>query len=280
MITINGIQCQELVADLAEGANLISGPIAQKAFLCPWNNRLTVLQGILGLNNAVSLGSAITINTPMPYPDIANAYAYDVSIRGVGSPTQGTNQIQWPFAIVAVDYQALHWSFQGLNYGLSDTLNQICAGTALVNCDQRLKVSTTWITIPGNGLKFATGNPVGRDMSIPLVQIDMQLTFMRVPYLPAQAILNGVGLAPLNSAPFLCQAPGFMLFNGMDTEPTNQTDGTKAQNLTMSVSWRNIPWDQDWDPVGQTFSQVQNSGGTPLLARSDLNQLIPSGYLL
>jgi hypothetical protein len=282
MITIAGVQCQELVADLTEGADLIAGPIAQKGFLCPWTSRLAVAQGILGLNTAVSLGTAITINTPLPYPDIPNAYAHTISIQGVGSPTQGPNQIQWPFAIISVNYQALHWSFAGINFGASDALIQIDPSTPLTYCEQRVKVSTTWITIPGTGLKFANGNKLsGRNVSIPLCQMDMQLTFMRVPYMPAQTILNGVALAPLNSATFLGQQPGFMLFNGMDTETSNQTDGSKSENLTMSISWRNIPWDQDWDPVGQAFSQVQNgSTGSPLLARSDLNQLIPSGYLL
>lgn len=264
------------MSGFGEGYDIQGGPTAQKGFLCPWANRAQVAQGLLGLSSTTHIGS-LTLNTPLSYPELATMYAHSISIQGVGPPTQGAAQLQFTYAIVSVNYQCLPWSFAGTDLG--SYYNNIDPNTPLIYCKQNMAVSTTWIGIPSAKLKFASGNPVNDVQSLPLCQIDMQLTFIRVPYLPGQAVLVAA-TAPLNSATFLGCAAGYVLFNGMTNEQGRDTAGNFIQDCTYSFSYRNVPWDQAWDPKGQAFSQVQNSSGSALLARSDLNATIPPGYLL
>ncbi len=49
MIVINGVNCQEIVADFSEEYDILKGPSAKKGFICLWADRFTVANGLLGL---------------------------------------------------------------------------------------------------------------------------------------------------------------------------------------------------------------------------------------
>jgi hypothetical protein len=277
-LTINGILCQEIVGQFTEGFSLQGGPVAHKGFLCNWNDRYTVAQGLLGLSSTTHVGGSFTLQTPAKYPEIQTIYAHEIQIQPVGRPFQGQNQLAYPQVIVWAGYQALPWSFEGLDYGFLE--NQIDPATPMIYCKQNLDISTELMTIPGIALKFSNGNKVNRDYRLPIVNIDLQITFIRVPYLPAQALL-AASLKPLNSTTFLGQAAGFVLFNGAHNEQTRATDGTMTQDLTLSFSWRSIRWDFDFNPKTGTFLQVQDVvNSNPVVQSSDLNQLLIPGYVI
>ncbi len=279
MIVIGGINCEELVAEFREGFGLLDGPTAQKGFLCPWGDRYTVAQALLGLSATTHIGE-LTLNTPKQYPERATMYAHDIGIQGVGFPQEGTNGVMAFYrAIISVNYQCLPWSFEGIDLGLY--YNNIDPATPLIYCRQTMDYSTCWITIPHKGLKFAGGAFLHRDWKMPLCQIEMNLTFIRVPYLPGQVAFQ-VAKAPLNSTTFLGAPPGYVIFNGWRNEQTRDTAGNFTQDINMSFSFRSVPWDQDWNPLGApaAFQQVQDGAGNPIMQRSDLNILIPPGYRL
>ena len=100
-LVINGIYCDELVNGYTESADIMGGYSARKGYICDWNSRFVVVHGILGLSSTVSIGGNITLNTPMPYPELiaesqsalASNYARSVEMYGVGPPFQNTYTI-------------------------------------------------------------------------------------------------------------------------------------------------------------------------------------------
>ncbi len=277
-VTIAGIVCQELVANYKEGYDILTGPTIQKSYLCNWTDRYTVAKGMLGLANTNSVGGSIFLQTPLQSPELPTAYARSIDIIPVGLPTQGANNCQWTNAIIYASFGCLPWSFSGIDSGFQ--YQQIDPATPLIYCKQDINTSTSWQSIPANKLKFASGNPLFfQTWQMPLFLASISLTFMRVPYYPAQQIFTA-GKSPINSTTFLGLAAGYVFFDGSAQQESRDTTGNFTRDITYNFSYRNIPWDQQWDGVGQAFSQVQQLGGSPVIARSDFNTLIPQGYLL
>ncbi len=282
MIVINGINCEELVANFSEGYGLLDGPTAQKGFLCPWGDRHTVAKGLLGLSATTHIGE-LTLHTPLQYPELSTMYAHDINIQGVGFPQEGTNGVMAFYrAIVSVNYQSLPWSFEGLDYQNSYA-NNIDPITPMIYCRQTMDIIASNIGIPGSGMKFKTsGKPLNKDWKMIICEVELSLQFIRVPYLPAQQVIIA-SEAPVNSTTFLGFLPGFCHFNGMHNEQSRDTDGNFTQDATFTFSGRTqLAWDQEFDPSTGLFDQVviQHGGnaGNPILMRSDLNALIPPGY--
>ncbi len=273
-ITINGIVCQELVEAFGESFDLTQGPTARKGFLCAWNDRYTVANGLLGLSNTTHVGGLITLLTPAQYPQRTTMYAHTIEVRGVGTPTQGSAQIQWTNAILTVGYQCLPWSFAGLDYMQLDPTHPY------IYAEQNFSFSTEFITVPGKQVKYATsGKTLDQDWGFMSPKLDMSITLKYVPYLPAQQILNALQ-APVNSTTYLGCAAGFLLFNGAENHQTRMTDGTFTQDVTYSFSYRPIaPWDYSYDGTNNRWDQVVALDGSNVLNRSDLSLIIPGDYV-
>jgi hypothetical protein len=278
-ITINGIVCQELVANFDEGFDLLGGPTARKGFLCNWGDRYTVAQGLVGLSSSTSIGGTITLNTPAQYPERNTMYAHSIEISGAGPPTQGTKQVQWTNAIVWCNYACLPWSFSGIEAAFP--YMQVDPNTPLIYCKQNITTSTAWMNIPTAKLKFSgSGNPIKDQFAaIPIFHAEIQLTFIRVPYFPAQQIFTS-GKNPINSQTFLGLGAGYVFFNGIQNEQTRDTAGNMTLDITYSFSYQSVKWGYQWDAVGQAFDKVVTSTGGDIIGTSDLNSLIPAGYIL
>lgn len=277
-ITINGVLCQELVADFGEGADIIGGPTAHKGYLCAWADRYTLAKGILGLSNSTSIGGSITLSTPMKYPELwTNMYARSIDIIPVGLPSQGTAQCQWTNAIVYANFGCMPWSFEGIDSGFY--YQQIDPATPLIYCKQSIQTSTEYMTIPTVGLVTAAGNLLEQKWQMPLFRADITLTFMRVPYYPAQAIFT-IGRSPMNSTTFLGLSASYVMFGGSSSEESRDTAGNFTRDITYLFKYRNQKWDYVWDGKAGAWSQVKTSGGAAMIASSDLNTLIPTGYRL
>ncbi len=275
---IGGILCEEIVAGFEEHFHLIDGPSAKKGFLCPWADRFAVANGVLGLNTAVTVGSFITVQVPLRYPQIQYVYAYQISIQPVGAPSQGTYQIQWPYAIVWVDYKATPWSFSGID----DQNNQIDPTKPYIYATQKLNSSSEWITVPGRFAEFKTsGVSTGVDYGFRIANVDMEITLHRLPYLPTSQALNYAGM--INDSVFLGVNVGKLLFNGMETTRTKNTDGTSTTEATFKFTARAQRWDYGFDGQanggnGGWDQIVWPDHSTPFIQSTDLSVVMPSAY--
>ncbi len=276
-IIINGILCQELVEAFGESFDILGGPTARKGFLCDWADRYTVATGMLGLSSTTHIGGSITLLTPLQYPERTTMFARHIEIRGVGPPTQGVVQLQWPKAVLSVEYACLPWSFPGIDY---PGFNQIDPTHPYIWAEQNFSFGSEFITVPGKAVKFAiSGKPLQQDWGFSSPKLDMQITLKNVPYMPSTAVLAAMA-APVNSALYLGVAAGFLLFNGAETHVTRSSDGTYTQEVTYSFSYRPIaPWDYTFDGTTGIWDQVVAAvGGAPVITRSDLSTIIPAFY--
>lgn len=270
---VNGILCQEIVRQYEESADWDKGPMGTKGFLCRWIDRFTVANGLLGLATATTVGGVITLNLPMKHPELNSAYVRAIEIEPKGPPIQGPVQLAFSNCIIWAHYGCIPWSFSGINLGNIDP------ATPLIYAKQNINIVTEVKTIPGAKAYFQSLNkPTGMDYGFPVCIVEMEITFMHVPYLPSQQVLQ-LSQNPINEVTFLGCAPGTVFFLGMKSDQSFDTSGSFDQNLTMAFKYRPIaPWDQDWN--GTAWDTVLGSqGGDPLIGRSDLNQLIPGGYL-
>ena len=274
-IVVNGITCQEIVRNYEESADWDRGPAAVKGFLCPWANRFQVANGLLGLATAASIGGGITLNLPAQHPEIPTIFVRQIAFEPKGPPTQGPRQLQFTNCIVWATYGCIPWSFSGINYGNIDP------ATPLIYAKQNLNIATETKTVPGQRAFFKTADKAtGVDYAFPVTIVEMEVTLMHLPYLPAQQIIT-ISQNPLNSMPFLGCAEGTVYFVGAGSEQSFDTAGTADQNFRMVFKYRPIaPWDQDWS--GATWDTVLNKklsdGGVPFLGRSDLNMLLPTAF--
>lgn len=272
---INGVPCNEIVADFAEGIG-DQGPFARKSYLCDWDKRYTLANGLLGLVTLTG-GSSFRFRFPTAYPESANMYAREVDIRGVGLPTQGPKQLQWTYAIVAVNFGVPRY---GINPG-DDPFgqNSIDPDMPLLYATQEIDFAVEWITLKEGGLKLANGNPAPGDAGIQVPRADMNVTLHKFPLMPAGLILNTLQ-NPLNNARFLNCDAGFCRFNGGKTNRTVAADGAFTQDINYSFSYRPIaPWDQVFDPRSSSWQQLQYTSGGEVITRSNLSTLFTAPYL-
>jgi len=280
-VTINGVVCQELVDGYTESYSFREGPSCRKGYLCSWSQRFQALRGILGLSSVYSVGGIITLNAPMPYPELANLstnpfssdYALNVEIIPVGSPTQGTLNVQWPYAKLYVTFGPFPWSWSGVDF------MQIDPNTPYIWIEQHINYSSEFITIP-KGKAYWKTTPVQTDADFGFQSPLAELTFTlkNIPYLPAQTVIAAMQ-RPINQYTYLNVSPGYLLFNGGRDDPAHVSDGTPARDVQLSFLYRSIAqWDQAWNSGISNWDQVVDVNGNAILKRSDLSQIIPAAY--
>lgn len=303
-VTIAGINCEEVVHEYEEEFDVLGGPSARKTYLCPWANRFTVIHGILGLSSVPLPGGLITLNLPLPFPELAaestnalaSMYARNVLCKGVGPPIQGASNIAFTSAKLQVSFGNYPWTFQGIDYFQIDPVNPY------IWIEQHMDFSGEFITVPGTQVYSSyNGKPISSNGSAQWgfysPMIDVTLTLKNCPYLPAQQALTASG-NPLNSEEYLGCAPGYLMFKGMQDDRTHAPDGTPTGNITIGFSFRSIAqWDciynalasspgnyyiDGGDPAGECpafWDQVLDGpSGDPVQGHSDLSQIIPAAY--
>lgn len=272
--TINGVICQEIVRDFGEDFDLMGGPRAMKGFYCDWADRYRVVIGLLGLSNPVSVGGVITINAPLQYPEISTIYCHSVRVEPKGSPIQGATQIAWPNCIIWAEYRTMPWSWAGIDY------MQIDPSHPLLYAKQNLSMSIQFYEIPSRALYYATGKvPTGQNKAFPCPIINMEITLVRMPYLPAQGVLSAATNGPLNSGTFLGCADGTVMFNGMTNDQSWDAAGNFNQDVTFSFAYRPIaPWDYGYNASIPGWDKVVDGSSNPIMKRTDLSVLFPGYY--
>lgn len=282
-VTINGVLCQEEVNNNNEAFDVLTGPQAQKTYICAWNSRWSVVVGLLGLNSATKIGGLITINYPMRYPDFqqtaVSLYAGSVAVQGIGSPYQNTYSVGYTMARIIVNFRSFPWSFQGLSQ--NDYNNQIDPAHPYVYAEQRLSFTNEFITVAGSRVKFVTSGvklPPNEQWGFLSPIINMSISIKYLPYIPAAEIISAMG-APINSVTYLGVAPGYLRFNGCETNEQRMSDGSRVQNGDYSFSGRSIaPWDYTYDGDNSRWDQVVALSGATIINRSDISGVIPSYF--
>lgn len=272
-VAINGVDCLELVEDFSEGIGE-SGPSAAKKFLCEWASRYAVANGLLGfVSHTGGQGGSIVFTGPMAWPESPNLLAQAVRIKGVGKPSQGTRQIQWPYAIVEATYGTPTWG------AIAYPDNSIDPGTPLVYATQEIDISLDSYTIPASAVQVTSPTaPFAKDITIPYAVAQISITLHRFPYNPAAGLFVLTG--KINSAAFLGCGVGKLRFNGGKTSTTASTDGTQTRDVVLSYSFRNIArWDERFHPNGTSgWKAIQDKAGNGLIGLADLRQTIPPSY--
>jgi hypothetical protein len=277
--TINGVSCDELVEGLSEGIHG-EGPVAVKKYLCDWSSRYAVANGLLGLatNSGGENGSIVFGSGPARYPESPNLLAREVGIEGVGQPTQGTSQIQFPKAVITVNYGVTPW--QPVVYPQMS----FDPAQPFVYATQRISFTRETITIPNSQLYLANGNRLDdTPFGMPIPNAVLTLTLQRVPFLPSAATVWNAMRKPLNNATFLGIPAGYLKFEGLENNEEAMSDGTYSQQVTYTfVARSRLRWDEtyDKDPAVTDPQQIRrgSSAGTAILERSNLAALIPSAY--
>ena len=277
MLVINGVTCEELVADQLEEFDILGGPSQTKGFLVPWAQRFQAAQGLLGLSVSTSIGGLITFNNPYQYPEMATSYASHVAIKGVGPPTQGPIQFAFAQAKLAVTFSCHPWSFAGLSANAFNS--QIDPEHPYIYAEQSLDFGSEWITVPGKSVYWkSSGLPLGQDtpwgFRSPIIHMRISIKYM--PYIPAAAII-AASAAPINSATYLGCAAGYLLFGGAPTQITRMSDGSLTQTADYTFSYRPIaPWDYTYNGAKPGWDQVLDSTGANIQQRSDISNIIPA----
>ncbi len=280
-VVIAGITCEELVDGYTEAYDIMGGPSARKGYLCPWADRFTVAHGFLGLNSVPLPGGLITLRLPLPFPELAaestnllaSMYARRVEIMGSGSPVQGASNIAFFRAKIYVIFGSFPWTFSGIDYFQLDPLHPYAYA------EQHIDYSAEYITVPGKSVYYkSSGKKLDQDWGFFSPIADMSISLKNFPYLPAPTILNALQ-APINSVAYLGCAAGFLMFKGASDDRTWSSDGTQTASVGFQYSYRPIaPWDYVYNGAANTWDQVVNNSGAPLIARSDLSAIIASAY--
>lgn len=269
--TINGILCQEIVAGYTESADLGDGVSSRKGFLCNWADRFTVAQGLLGLTSASGKGSAITLYYPARHPELLNCYVRRIDFEGVGLPSQGPYQLAWDKCIVWAEFGTGRFNPSGaLSFG--------SGSQGFVYAEQKMASSCEWVTIPRRYTKFKTsGKKTGADAGVRLALVEIEITLHALPYMPDQVVLAKSG--QINNAAYLGVGTGKLIFNGVTTSESANTDGTYTAEGTYSFTARTQRWDYGFDGDSNRWDQiVWPDGSTPFISSSDFTTIIPTGY--
>lgn len=275
-VVIGGVSAEELVTGLEEGIHY-GGPVAQKKYLVAWNDRYAFANAMLGLvSGQGGTNPNITFTNPQQYPQSLNMWAREISIEGVGKPTQGPIQLQFPYAIVTVQYAVPQFGYLTYPDQSIDPTNPYVWAT------QELDFGREMLTIENSTLKLANGHWLNstNNYAVPIPHCIMSITLHKVPYLPAAQIITAMQ-KPLNNATYLGVDAGYLMFNGAKSHMEASTDGSYTQELTLSFAYRPIlRWDEIFDPQPPNSpQQVRNlTTSAPILDRSDLSTLVPTAY--
>jgi hypothetical protein len=279
MAVIGGVRVYELIRGNSEGLTRSRGPSAAKAYYVPsWYDRFTVANALIGMISYTAGPTGITINAPGAYPESANMWAQEITIKGVGVPTQGPRQIAWTSAIVEVTYSPGDFATSASQDPTGG--NSFDPAAPLIYCTQSLDFSAQVVTLPrgtctlNDGSNTPLAQPYGRTVGV----ISMDLTLHTLPYLVPAA--NRATVGQINSGAIFGCAIGTLMWKGAQTRREFGPDGLLSQETTLRFANRpEAPWDQVLHPSipSKGWTQVQYNGAS-VLQSFDFTTLIPPAY--
>ena len=251
---IGSVLAQEVVEGYEESVDLQFGPKARKGFLVPWTKRFWVAIGFLGLSKTTSIGGIITLNTPLPHPELTTTYAHSIEIQGVGTPFQGPKGLAYDQCIVWVNYQMLPWSFS--------PFGQINPNQPIVFAEQKISSSVESMTLPGYGLYWATSAKPAQMQSFQyrMAILDIEISLKNFPYMPSPAALTQAGT--INYQKYFGVLPGSLMFMGITTQQGADASGNLIQSeVNYKFVARSLVWNGYYNVATQLFDTLAT--GTP-----------------
>lgn len=271
-VTINGITCEEIVRDYQESAEIGTGISSRKGYLCDWNSRFAVAQGLLGFTSAAGKNGPVTVTTGMRHPELAYCFVRAVEFEPKGKPTRGAYQTAWDKCIVWASFgpaRNLQWGAVGFGDGTH----------GFIYAEQKIATSCEWVTIPGRRLKFYTSNEtIKTETGFRIGIAEIEITLHDLPYFPDYTVFNMTG--QVNNAPFLGVATGKLVFNGVTTQESASSTGVYTLEATYSFTARTQRWDYGFDGLTNTWDLMVSVGGTHTspITLADFSVIFPAGY--
>ncbi len=270
--TINGITCEEIVANYSEAADIGTGVTSRKGFLCDWADRFTVARGLLGLTTGAVKRGPVTVNIGASHPELNYCFVRSVEFEPKGRPTQGAKQLAFDKCIVWANFgpgRNVQWGAVGFGDGTH----------GFIFAEQKIAVSSEYVTIPGRRMKFYTSNEkVPTEFGFRLAIAELEITLHNLPYMPDYAVFESAG--KINNAPFLGVDTGKLMFAGITTQESANTDGTYTLEATYAFTARTQRWDYAFDGLTGKWDLVV-SVGSPYVSpikQADFSTLFPVGY--
>lgn len=268
-VILGGVSCEELVDNYNEFADIGQGTGSRKGYLCDWDQRYAVAQGLLGYTRTSTAGGAISLYLPHKHPQLYNCYCSRVEFEPVGEPSRGPWQVAWTKCKVWASFESARFNLSTLT-GFGDK--------GFVYAEQRMSASCEYVTIPRAFTRFKTTNkPTKFDLGIRLALVDIEITLHQMPYMPSTAVFSSAGF--INNASYLGVSTGKLLFNGVSTEEVANTAGGYSLDATYSFTARSQRWDYVFDGDNNRWDQaVWPDGSTPFISSMDMSTIIPGAY--
>lgn len=281
--TLGGVLCDEISAGYTEAADLGSGVTSTKGFLCDWDDRFKVGRALLGYTSsagkgkATSPGAAITFFYPAAHPELYNCFVQSIRFEGVGAPRQAPYQGGFTKCIVWANFGTMRFNPLGLAQNSFGDGNH-----GFIYAEQKMSSSAEYVTVPEKYTKFKTsGKKTGGDQGIRLALIQLEITLHALPYMPDFIVQQKSG--QINDAAYLGFAAGKLMFNGVTTQESANTDGSYTMEGTYSFTGRSQRWDYGFDGAaaggnGAWDQIVWPDNVTPFISSTSFDTIIPTGY--
>src|SRR5579883_634946 len=190
---------------------------ATRVFFVAWDQRSDFLDDLLG---SASLSSSFNIyrDLPDPHPEIANFYAQEASVDGIGIPTAAdSGAIAWTAAKITAAYRPLPYAVLSDSATGGNEINRFVNRGYTFNAD--------YLTLNGT-VSFVTSPPIVLSQPPGKITGTMEVTYhwMKVPAKPNSSFVvpnyNNVVACygRVNSDTFDGYPPGCALFCGVDPQ--------------------------------------------------------------
>lgn len=237
-----------------------SGWRAEMGWVCDYADQDAFLATVAG--TAENVGNNITRIVPLRHPRYPDMLAFNVKSQGTGHDPNATPSVagyQYEKAKILVSFKS--WPFPIVGNQPFMTL--------------RLRKSSEAITIPQAGYKFTSTGQIlqGVDAAVIVPTTVYSLTMYQCPTLDDD-LITSIQANPVNSDTIFNKAPGYVRFDGCDSEISQTVTGVITYTKTLTFTYRTAPWNQVLNPAGAWEAPVKISDGSNMYGTSALNQLL------
>jgi hypothetical protein len=196
-------------------------------------------------------GASVERISPLRHPFLTNLVAIDVNWRGTGRPTLASP-------------------------GWTDARVEIRFGLPPYSLDRLYTVQTRFggefDTIPNAAMDFADGSRITGDWGVFVPEIAMLVTTYQSPE-PVGATIAGL-VGKVNSTTFLGWAPGYVRFDGVESNFAQTLALTTTYVKSFAINFRSRAWNEVMKPTGAVEAPTNILTGLPKYASGDLNILL------
>jgi len=251
-----------------------NGPEADVMFKCPYNQRFTVVRGLLG--GVVATGKTLTRLYPLRYPPSPNLFCTSIGdITGLKPFTDGFGWLNYQYSIIPAHFSVPGWD--AIPGYTNDPSGKLFTTT-------RFRVSGQVFSPPIGSYYYQGGTYAGKPVpdskqSLIRPQVEISMTRQLMPFVPLDAAMTYVGSVNSSSVTIADHVfpRGCLLFMGIDTDPVaDPSTGNRCFNIPFSfIGTYQVEWNEVMDPTGAWQLVNDDPGGTgdPPFAYEDFSIL-------